>query len=846
MLTPRIQRKLTVLGLALALGTGRSLAANPRSFAVPKEVSSLLATFCNDCHGASASGGMRLDDLATLKTADRLDRLNKVQDQLFYRMMPPPKADQPSLKDAKELADWVRAELRSHQASKLDDHLPYPDAGNYVDHASLFDGSIKEKGFTPARRWLVSPQIFLERVLDVFQLEGHQRDGFRRSGFYGVTNPFVLPDHSGVRYYDLTRLDGSHLLVMLTNAEWIATKQLQAARMKAGAPMTVPEDPKDKWAPKTTPAAFESVVVKKTAPTDDELMAAVQTQFGLALRRKATDAELGEYITLTRDAIRVAGNSEGLRQMLKAVLLESEFLYRLEFGEGKADTAGRVPLSPREAAYAIAYALGDRGPDNLLLKAAESGKLTTKADYEREVRRLLADENCFRGPVDVSLHGGYLQSHITSHPKLVRFFREFFGYPGAMKVFKDKHRSGGYYMAPDDLGNLGTTGWLVNEADEFVIWQVSQDQRVFERLLTADKYFVYHNMNTKTGQALIAQWKEVYETLKDTSWKTKPEEVIERHQKMLLAAKIINPNISKPADYPVNLRQYMFWFQDTFGQGHIPFTLGPFAHSYYYDHSPFYSLPPTPRRERYWGIESKKFDLPKDTPAYWDYPVEQPFRVADRKGILTHPAWLIAFSANSATDPIRRGRWIREKLLAGVVPDLPITVDAKVPEDPHKSLRERVATVTKAAACVKCHNRMNDLGYPLEQFDDFGRFRSVEKLEHPENIIKAGNGENSFDVYKTKPIESTGFLSGTGDPKLDGEVKDSFDLIDRLAKSDRARQSIIRHAFRFFLGRNELLSDSQTLIDADTAYLKSGGSFKAVVVSFLTSDSFIYRKRMGN
>ncbi|HAY79477.1 MAG TPA: hypothetical protein DCY79_06700, partial [Planctomycetaceae bacterium] len=68
------------------------------------------------------------------------------------------------------------------------------------------------------------------------------------------------------------------------------------------------------------------------------------------------------------------------------------------------------------------------------------------------------------------------------------------------------------------------------------------------------------------------------------------------------------------------------------------------------------------------------------------------------------------------------------------------------------------------------------------------------------------------------------------------------DLIDRLARSTRARQSIIRHAFRFFLGRNEMLSDSQTLIDPDNAYLDSGGSFRAVIISLLTSDSFMYRK----
>ena len=86
-------------------------------------------------------------------------------------------------------------------------------------------------------------------------------------------------------------------------------------------------------------------------------------------------------------------------------------------------------------------------------------------------------------------------------------------------------------------------------------------------------------------------------------------------------------------------------------------------------------------------------------------------------------------------------------------------------------------------------------------------------------------------------------LKGTGDPKLDGEVEDAFDLIDRLARSEKARQSIIRHAFRYFLGRNETLSASKTLIDADRAYVDNDGSFDEVIVSLLTSAPFIYRKR---
>lgn len=33
-----------------------------------------------------------------------------------------------------------------------------------------------------------------------------------------LTNPFLLPTHSGVRYYDTTTLDGGHFLTMITNA----------------------------------------------------------------------------------------------------------------------------------------------------------------------------------------------------------------------------------------------------------------------------------------------------------------------------------------------------------------------------------------------------------------------------------------------------------------------------------------------------------------------------------------------------------------------------------------------------------------------------------------------------
>jgi hypothetical protein len=208
-------------------------------------------------------------------------------------------------------------------------------------------------------------------------------------------------------------------------------------------------------------------------------------------------------------------------------------------------------------------------------------------------------------------------------------------------------------------------------------------------------------------------------------------------------------------------------------------------------------------------------------PREWDWTGPQPQKapIGKRSGILTHPAWLLAFSDNEKNQAIQRGRWIYTKLLGGVVPDTPIGVDAQFPTDPHLTLREKMK-VTRKEYCWTCHQRMDPLGLPLEQFDDFGRHR-VEELQ--------------------RPVVTTGRIA-IGDPELDGPVKDPFELMARLSRSKRVEQVFVRHAFRYFLGRNETLDDAPTLIDAHRAYQKNRGSVKALVTSLLTSDSFLYRR----
>lgn len=826
------------VSLAGSLLAGDVARAQEKS-AVPEPVRAALSAHCVGCHGEKKQkGDVRFDRLNALEAGALRDLLGRLQEAVHFREMPPEAAKELAPEAREALMAWSGTEIKRLGGADLTDKLKLPNYGNAVDHAKLFGGEIKDAGYTPARRWLVSPQIYRERVLDSLRVEGKARN----QQLFGVTNPFTLPERSGVRDYDLTPLDGTHFVALRANATWLADKVIGALRIKLGEPQAkVFPNPKDRWVPpvfvpgaKNVPLmpAFERLMTTPTAPTDDELSAAVALQFDRVLARKPSDTERARYVKLMRAVAEVGGNVESLRKMLEAVWLESEFVYRIEFGAGEPDAQGRKALSPREASYAIAYALGDRSPDATLVKAANEGQLSTKADYEREVKRLLADKTSFKGPVDPALAREHKESYIsTPHPKTVRFFREFFGYPLSLRIFKDTERSDGIYRVPD-RGTSGTPGFLVVEADRVVARAVEADRDVFETLLTTDKYFVYHNVDNDEGAKKIAGWRMVYDTLKNTNWRKEPDKVAEEHAVLLKQHLGIVPGGRGKGRgvHDTSLVRAMKLFDDTFGRGGRPFTTFPWAHGNRLWHSPLYNLSKTPSEDTY-----------GKHPAF-DYEPVQPFSVPNRKGILTHPAWLIAHAQNSATDPIRRGKWIREKLLAGMVPDVPITVDAQIPEHKDKTLRERLDLVTNKQACWKCHQHMNPLGLAFEMYDDFGRFRTAESLEHPENVVKKATVKYGADTYRTAPLVSTGRLDGTGDSKLDGEVKNALDMIDRLAKAERVRQSIVRYAFRFYLGRNETLSDSQTLIDADRAYVTSGGSFQAVIVSLVTSDSFRFRK----
>ncbi len=579
---------------------------------------------------------------------------------------------------------------------------------------------------------------------------------------------------------------------------------------------------------------FERDRIAAGSPSD-KLLSELLNQLSVQiLERAPSAAETDEYLALAKSYVTKLGKLEAIHKLIQTLILSSEFYYRQEFGTGTADNYGRRMLAPRDASYALAYALTDQSPDEELQRAAASGNLQSKQDYQREVLRMLKKRDTTYLIDPILTDKGYQDNTTTIAIRKLRFFREFFGYPAAITIFKDEKRFGG-----DRLGDA--TDRLLNETDRTVEFILAKDQHVFEDLLTSDKFYVYHDGDDQRMQAASDRIKSIYAYFKDLNWKNFKKEDLLKHADFLKQVKMrsVDPDKLDSGNRqgtPIQLfKLSMESITARLNKGQkeaAPFDL---YRGYGYDFMSGYNV-------------SKFFGIPMDN---WDYQAIQPASVPNRRGLLTHPAWLITHAKNTETDPVHRGKWVREKLLAGTIPDVPITVDASIPEDHGKTLRDRLTVATKSEFCWKCHEQMNPLGYTFESYDDFGRYRRDESLEYPDQLIKKNPDDwkllsDTRDIYKTLPVDSKGYLKGTGDASLDGELRDAVDLAERLGKSRRVRQSIIRYAFRYFIGRNEFLSDSKTLMDAEEAYVKNGGSFDAVIVSLLTSDSFIYRKSIEN
>jgi hypothetical protein len=180
------------------------------------------------------------------------------------------------------------------------------------------------------------------------------------------------------------------------------------------------------------------------------------------------------------------------------------------------------------------------------------------------------------------------------------------------------------------------------------------------------------------------------------------------------------------------------------------------------------------------------------------------FPASQRSGILTQPSFLSAFSEPENTDPIRRGKFIAQSLLCLGLPEQPPTAVPPLPETPNATMREKLSVHANAApACRACHDIMDPLGLGLEGYDDTGRFRTTEK---------------------NRPVDTRGAITGTFE--IDGPFEGALELSCKLASSETVQRCLVRHGFRFWMGRNETDVDNCSLRSAVEAARASGGDLR--------------------
>ncbi|WP_292926900.1 DUF1592 domain-containing protein [Novosphingobium sp. PASSN1] len=107
-----------------------------------------------------------------------------------------------------------------------------------------------------------------------------------------------------------------------------------------------------------------------------------------------------------------------------------------------------------------------------------------------------------------------------------------------------------------------------------------------------------------------------------------------------------------------------------------------------------------------------------------------------RGGLLGQASILTVTSYGNRTSVVKRGKWILDNLLASPPPPPPADVPALKAEHDGKRLtaREQLELHRANPACASCHQRMDPLGFALENFDAVGAWRN----EDAGQVIDAG------------------------------------------------------------------------------------------------------------
>jgi hypothetical protein len=183
-----------------------------------------------------------------------------------------------------------------------------------------------------------------------------------------------------------------------------------------------------------------------------------------------------------------------------------------------------------------------------------------------------------------------------------------------------------------------------------------------------------------------------------------------------------------------------------------------------------------------------------------------------RAGLLTQPGFLIYRSGDTA--PILRGVYINLKFLCANLPPPPAFAPPMLRGE---TRRERIDSVTGKGTCGEgCHATMiNPAGFPLEYFDDAGRYRTLD------------NGQ---------PID--GHASYTFSDGSSADYSTPIEWARALASSEQAHACYVRHWLEFGFGRAYAAGDEPLVERVAKASRDDHLPVKQVLLQLVQSPTF--------
>jgi hypothetical protein len=109
------------------------------------------------------------------------------------------------------------------------------------------------------------------------------------------------------------------------------------------------------------------------------------------------------------------------------------------------------------------------------------------------------------------------------------------------------------------------------------------------------------------------------------------------------------------------------------------------------------------------------------------------------------------------------------------------------------------------------------VGFTFENYDGLGLWRDSE------------NGQ---------PIDASGGVLVSRDPSVIGDVVGVAELSEKLAGSRNVHDCVTKEFYRFALGRSLTQADTCTAAQLGDRFMKSGGSFKELMLAIVESDAF--------